>query len=82
MDDHPVNRMLLMRQVHVLGYAAESAKNGVEALAKWQSRRFGIVITDCNMPEMNGYDLARSIPRLSPATKANTSRSSLVRPTH
>ncbi len=63
-DDHPVNRMLLMRQVHVLGYAAESAKNGVEALAKWQSRRFGIVITDCNMPEMNGYDLARSIRAL------------------
>lgn len=63
-DDHPINRMLLMRQVHVLGYAAESAKHGIEALAKWQSRRFGIVITDCNMPEMNGYELARSIREL------------------
>jgi CheY-like chemotaxis protein/HPt (histidine-containing phosphotransfer) domain-containing protein len=60
-DDHPTNRSLLMRQVNMLGYAAESAENGVEALAKWQSGRFGILITDCNMPEMNGYDLTRSI---------------------
>ena len=67
-DDHPINRMLLMRQVHALGYAAESAENGAEALVKWQSGRFGIVITDCNMPEMNGYELTRSIRRLESGT--------------
>jgi CheY-like chemotaxis protein/HPt (histidine-containing phosphotransfer) domain-containing protein len=60
-DDHPTNRSLLLRQVNMLGYAAESAENGVEALAKWKSGRFGILITDCNMPEMNGYELTRSI---------------------
>jgi CheY-like chemotaxis protein len=63
-DDHPTNRAVLMRQVHALGYAAESAENGLEALDKWQSGRFGIVITDCNMPEMDGYELARSIRKL------------------
>ena len=63
-DDHSTNRLLLMRQVHALGYAAESAENGVEALDKWKSGRFGIVITDCNMPEMDGYELARSIRKL------------------
>ena len=63
-DDHPTNRTLLMRQVHALGYAAESAENGVAALEKWKSGRFGIVITDCNMPEMNGYELARHIRAL------------------
>ena len=66
-DDHPINRMLLMRQVHALGYAAECAENGAEALARWQSRQYGIVITDCNMPEMDGYELARSIRRLESA---------------
>jgi PAS domain S-box-containing protein len=66
-DDHPSNRSLLLRQVRILGYAAESAQNGVEALAMWESGRFGIVITDCNMPEMNGYDLTRSIRRLEAA---------------
>lgn len=66
-DDHPINRMLLLRQVHALGYAAECAENGAEALARWQSRQYGIVITDCNMPEMDGYELARSIRRLESA---------------
>jgi two-component system sensor histidine kinase EvgS len=60
-DDHPTNRALLMHQVHALGYAAECAENGTEALQLWESGRFSIIITDCNMPEMSGYDLTRSI---------------------
>lgn len=63
-DDHPTNRSLLVRQINMLGYAAESAENGLEALDKWKSGRFSIVITDCNMPEMNGYELARRIRAL------------------
>ncbi|MBO9647774.1 MAG: response regulator [Variovorax sp.] len=65
-DDHPVNRMLLMRQVRALGYAAQTADDGVQALEMWKSGRFGLVITDCHMPHMDGYDLARSIRRLEP----------------
>jgi CheY-like chemotaxis protein/HPt (histidine-containing phosphotransfer) domain-containing protein len=60
-DDHPTNRLLLMHQVHALGYAAESAEDGRQALEMWKSGRFGIVITDCNMPKMDGYELSRSI---------------------
>jgi len=65
-DDHPVNRMLLMRQLRALGYAAQTADDGVQALEMWKSGRFGLVITDCHMPHMDGYDLARSIRRLEP----------------
>jgi PAS domain S-box-containing protein len=60
-DDHPTNRTLLLRQINLLGYAAESAVNGSEAFEKWKSGRFGVVITDCNMPAMSGYELAQSI---------------------
>ncbi|HSW15845.1 MAG TPA: response regulator [Ramlibacter sp.] len=62
-DDHPTNRMVLKRQVNSLGYAAESAADGKLAYEAWQSGRFGLIIADCNMPEMSGYDLARAIRR-------------------
>jgi signal transduction histidine kinase/ActR/RegA family two-component response regulator len=68
-DDHPTNRMLLMSQVSALGYAAESASDGAEALALWKSGRFSLVLTDCNMPKMSGYELARKIRDLESAAK-------------
>jgi len=67
-DDHPVNRLLLLRQVQTLGYAAQNAEHGIEALEMWKSSRFGLVITDCHMPQMDGYDLARSIRKLESDT--------------
>ena len=60
-DDHPTNRMMLLRQLNLLGYAAEAVEDGKQALDAWHSGRFGLVLTDCHMPEMDGYDLARSI---------------------
>ena len=60
-DDHPINRMVLYRQVNTLGYAAECAENGVEALELWKSGRFGAVLSDVNMPDMDGYQLAAEI---------------------
>jgi CheY-like chemotaxis protein/HPt (histidine-containing phosphotransfer) domain-containing protein len=60
-DDHPINRMVLARQVRALGYAAEVAEDGLQALEMWNGDRYGLVITDCNMPELSGYQLARHI---------------------
>ena len=68
-DDHPVNRMLLLRQLRTLGYAGQTAEDGVQALEMWKSGRFGLVITDCHMPHMDGYELARSIRRLEAETQ-------------
>lgn len=60
-DDHPTNRLVLKRQLNLLGYAVETASDGVQALEALEGRRFGAVLTDCNMPEMSGYELARQI---------------------
>jgi signal transduction histidine kinase/ActR/RegA family two-component response regulator len=70
-DDHPTNRMLLVSQVNALGYAAESACNGAEALALWRTGRFALVLTDCNMPVMSGYELARAIRSHESHTEAS-----------
>ncbi|MEO8204395.1 MAG: ATP-binding protein, partial [Betaproteobacteria bacterium] len=69
-DDHPTNRSLLLRQVNMLGYAAQSAEDGVQALAMWKTGRFAMLITDCNMPEMNGYELTRAIREIERAPDA------------
>ena len=60
-DDHPVNRMLLRKQLELLGVKVELAAYGIVALALWQTGRFDILITDCHMPEMDGYELTRAI---------------------
>jgi two-component system sensor histidine kinase/response regulator len=60
-DDSPINRLLLVKQLGSLGYAAQTAENGLEAIAKWSEGNVALILTDCHMPEMNGYDLARHI---------------------
>ncbi len=66
-DDHPINRDLLSSQLKILGLRSETAADGREALTKWRSGMYVIVISDCHMPEMDGYDLAREIRRLEAA---------------
>jgi signal transduction histidine kinase/CheY-like chemotaxis protein/HPt (histidine-containing phosphotransfer) domain-containing protein len=60
-DDHPVNLAMLKRQLKVLGLEADTAASGVEALAKWRREGHNLVITDLQMPEMDGYAFARAI---------------------
>ena len=68
-DDHPVNLKLMQRQVSLLGYATDLARDGVEALEKWNTGAYALVLTDCNMPRMDGYQLAREIRRLEAEKK-------------
>lgn len=63
-DDHPTNRDLLARQIELLGLRAETADDGNVALSKWREGRFALVITDCHMPEMDGYALTRAIRQI------------------
>jgi PAS domain S-box-containing protein len=60
-DDHPVNLAMLKRQLKVLGLEADTAASGVEALAKWRRDGHTLVISDLQMPEMDGFNLARAI---------------------
>jgi PAS domain S-box-containing protein len=83
-DDHPVNLAMLQRQLKVLGLEADTATHGAEALAKWRRERHGLVITDVQMPGMDGYAVARAIRSEQGAAKptilaftANTHREAL-----
>ncbi|XMB52095.1 transporter substrate-binding domain-containing protein [Pseudomonas fluorescens] len=60
-DDYPANRLLLARQLSFLGHHIVTAEDGVQGLEQWRTGQFDGVITDCNMPFKNGYQLAQDI---------------------
>jgi len=60
-DDYPANRLLLQQQLSFLGHRVATAANGHEGLRTWLRQRFDVLITDCNMPGINGYALTRAV---------------------
>jgi signal transduction histidine kinase/transcriptional regulator with GAF, ATPase, and Fis domain/HPt (histidine-containing phosphotransfer) domain-containing protein/ActR/RegA family two-component response regulator len=60
-EDHPVNREVLVLQLKLLGIAADSTENGVDALAVWAPERYAAVLADVHMPHMDGHELARRL---------------------
>jgi len=60
-EDNETNRNVICMQLAQLGYVAEMAENGLQALDMWRKEGYGMLLTDCHMPEMDGYDLVRAI---------------------
>ena len=60
-DDYPANRLLLSRQLGYLGHSVMVAEDGQVGLALWREHEFDVLITDCNMPQLSGYELAGAI---------------------
>ena len=63
-EDNLINQELMAAQLNILGYQADYAVNGAQALADWQQGDYGLLLTDIRMPEMNGYELVREIRQL------------------
>jgi two-component system sensor histidine kinase EvgS len=62
-DDHAANRLLMCQQLEFLGHRFSVAADGQAGLDTWKSAAFDLVVADCNMPVMNGYELAQAIRR-------------------
>lgn len=60
-EDNPINQMILREQLEQLGCHAVVAGDGEEALGYWAQRHFDVVLTDINMPHLDGYALTRRL---------------------
>ena len=60
-EDNENNRKVISRQLNMLGYDAEFADDGQQALSMWQNGNYSLLLTDCHMPLMDGYELSRTI---------------------
>jgi PAS domain S-box-containing protein len=60
-EDNPTNRDVIGRQLNLLGYACEMAEDGALALEAWRNKNYGILLTDCHMPNMDGFELTEAI---------------------
>lgn len=60
-DDNSVNRKILARQLQLAGATTDTASGGEDALEKWRSGAYDLVLADLQMPTMDGFELARRI---------------------
>ena len=66
-EDNETNRNIIQEQLRLLGYASEVAEDGVIALAMWRSDRYALLLSDCHMPHMDGFELTEAIRMAEPA---------------
>jgi len=60
-EDNETNREVMQAQLNLLGYTAEVAEDGVVALEMWRSGNYALLLTDCHMPNMDGFELTAAI---------------------
>ncbi|MPW21998.1 transporter substrate-binding domain-containing protein [Paraburkholderia sp. CNPSo 3157] len=60
-EDNPINRHLIRQQLELLGCTCDAVEDGAQALGALESADYALLITDCHMPQMDGYTLATRI---------------------
>ncbi|MFS8119987.1 MAG: ATP-binding protein, partial [Microcoleus sp.] len=60
-EDHPINQQVIVEQLAALGYQADCAANGQEALERLAKKAYNLVLMDCQMPVLDGYETTKKL---------------------
>ena len=62
-EDHPVNQTIIRAMLTRMGCHIDMASNGVQALSAFETHVYDLVLMDCQMPEMDGFETTRAMRR-------------------
>jgi CheY-like chemotaxis protein/HPt (histidine-containing phosphotransfer) domain-containing protein len=71
-DDNPVNQQIAVRMLEKLGCVVEVAGNGLEALELHRATPYALIMMDCQMPELDGYQATEKIRALEEGSARHT----------
>jgi putative two-component system response regulator len=71
-EDNEINLEIMNSQLNSLNYKVDTAVDGKNALEMFRNNKYDVVLTDIEMPEMNGYELTAEIRRLEQDSQAPT----------
>ena len=70
-EDNPINQKVAIKMLSRLGYRADAVANGMEVLQSMRQVPYDVILMDCQMPEMDGYEATRQI-RMREQTEGRT----------
>ncbi|MSU61212.1 MAG: response regulator [Pedosphaera sp.] len=77
-EDNLVNQRVAMRLLRKLGFEADIVSDGNQAVAATEQKRYDLILMDCHMPKLDGYEASRAIRQIEAGRTGDSSRHVII----